>query len=192
MGTLGTWKFHSFMPIKGFMDLHRSSWIFYYDRFYGMPVQTCKVCATMCLQCNRFLHSRCNFCIRIPLGKFGWFFSTSFGVATIFLFILFFQAFHHIFSLNLFYMMGVAGVLGATLLCTIHGTIVENTLFKDGDGGNTLHAFIPINQFKETYSMVIQNHFWSQIFGVALSKKYWLHFFMLFMPMIGLLMSAME
>lgn len=31
-------------------------------------------------------------------------------------------------------MMGVAGVLGAALLCAIHGATVENTLFEDGDG----------------------------------------------------------
>jgi photosystem II P680 reaction center D2 protein len=30
--------------------------------------------------------------------------------------------------------MGVAGVLGAALLCAIHGATVENTLFEDGDG----------------------------------------------------------
>jgi len=31
-------------------------------------------------------------------------------------------------------MMGVAGVLGAALLCAIHGATVEKTLFEDGDG----------------------------------------------------------
>jgi photosystem II P680 reaction center D2 protein len=38
--------------------------------------------------------------------------------------------------------------------------------------------------------MVTANHFWSQIFGVAFSNKRWLHFFMLFVPVIGLWMSA--
>uniref|UniRef100_A0A453NTD0 Uncharacterized protein n=1 Tax=Aegilops tauschii subsp. strangulata TaxID=200361 RepID=A0A453NTD0_AEGTS len=33
------------------------------------------------------------------------------------------------------HMIGVAGVLGAALLCAIHGATVENTLFEDGDGG---------------------------------------------------------
>jgi photosystem II P680 reaction center D2 protein len=36
-------------------------------------------------------------------------------------------------------MMGVAGVLGAALLCAIHGA-VENTLFEDGDGANTFRV----------------------------------------------------
>ena len=40
-------------------------------------------------------------------------------------------------------MMGVAGVLGAALLCAIHGATVENTLFEDGDGANTFRAFNP-------------------------------------------------
>jgi hypothetical protein len=34
-------------------------------------------------------------------------------------------------------------VLGAALLCAIHGATVENTLFEDGDGANTFRAFNP-------------------------------------------------
>jgi photosystem II P680 reaction center D2 protein len=91
---------------------------------------------------------------------------------------------------NPFHMMGVAGVLGAALLCAIHGATVENTLFEDGDGANTFRAFNP-TQAEETYSMVTANRFWSQIFGVAFSNKRWLHFFMLFVPVTGLWMSAL-
>uniref|UniRef100_A0A251TFU8 Putative photosynthetic reaction centre, L/M n=1 Tax=Helianthus annuus TaxID=4232 RepID=A0A251TFU8_HELAN len=120
----------------------------------------------------------------------GWFFAPSFGVAAIFRFILFFQGFHN-WTLNPFHMMGVAGVLGAALLCAIHGATVENTLFEDGDGANTFRAFNP-TQAEETYSMVTANRFWSQIFGVAFSNKRWLHFFMLFVPVTGLWMSALE
>ncbi|KAK9122922.1 hypothetical protein Sjap_012524 [Stephania japonica] len=59
----------------------------------------------------------------------------------------------HNWTLNPFHMMGVAGVLGAALLCAIHGATVENTLFEDGDGANTFRAFNP-TQAEETYSMV--------------------------------------
>ncbi|KAK9018509.1 hypothetical protein V6N11_001482 [Hibiscus sabdariffa] len=96
----------------------------------------------------------------------------------------------HNWTLNPFHMMGVAGVLGAALLCAIHGATVENTLFEDGDGANTFRAFNP-TQAEETYSMVTANRFWSQIFGVAFSNKRWLHFFMLFVPVTGLWMSAL-
>ena len=72
----------------------------------------------------------------------------------IFRFILFFQESQ----------MDVAGVLGAALLCAIHGATVENTLFEDGDGSNTFRAFNP-TQAEETYSMVTANRFWSQVFG---------------------------
>ncbi|KAF3511509.1 hypothetical protein F2Q69_00004510 [Brassica cretica] len=123
------------------------------------------------------------------IGQSGWFFAPSFGVAAIFRFILFFQGFHY-WTLNPFHMMGVAGVLGAALLCAIHGATVENTLFEDGDGANTFRAFNP-TQAEETYSMVTANRFWSQIFGVAFSNKRWLHFFMLFVPVTGLWMSAL-
>ncbi|KAI5398350.1 hypothetical protein KIW84_063947 [Lathyrus oleraceus] len=87
-------------------------------------------------------------------------------------------------------MMGVAGVLGASLLYIIHGATVENTLFEDGDGANTFRAINP-TQAEETYSMVTANRFWSQIFGVAFSNKRWLHLFMLFIPVTGLRMSAL-
>ena len=83
-----------------------------------------------------------------------WFF------AAIFRFILFFQGFHN-WTLNPFHMMGVAGVLGAALLCAIHGATVENTLFEDGDGSNTFRAFNP-TQAEETYSMVTA---WDFLFG---------------------------
>eukprot|EP01018_Ginkgo_biloba_P040778 Gb_06825 [translate_table: standard] len=100
-------------------------------------------------------------------GQSGWFFAPSFGVAAIFRFILFFQGFHN-WTLNPFHMMGVAGVLGATLLCAIHGATVENTLFEDGDGANTFHAFNP-TQSEETYSMVIANltGLWMSAIGVV-------------------------
>jgi photosystem II P680 reaction center D2 protein len=123
-----------------------------------------------------------------PLGQSGWFFAPSFGVAAIFRFILFFQGFHN-WTLNPFHIIGVAGVLGARLLCAIHGATVENTLFEDGDGANTFRAFNP-TQAEETYSIVTANRFWSQIFGVAFSNKRWLHFFILFVPVTGLWISA--
>ena len=62
--------------------------------------------------------------------------------------------------------MGVAGVLGAALLCAIHGATVENTLLEDGDGANTFRAFNP-TQAEETYSMVTANRFWSTNFWVG-------------------------
>ncbi|KAK4707324.1 hypothetical protein R3W88_033098 [Solanum pinnatisectum] len=101
-----------------------------------------------------------------PLGQSGWFFAPSFGF--------------HNWTLNPFHMIGVVGVLGAALLCAIHGATIENTLFEDGDGANTFRAFNP-TQAEETYSMVTANRFWSQIFGVVFSNKRWLHFFMLFL-----------
>ena len=76
-----------------------------------------------------------------PLGQSGWVFAPSFGVATIFRFILFFQGFRN-WTLNPFHKMGVAWVLGAALLCTIHGSTIENTLFEDVMV-NTLCAFNP-------------------------------------------------
>jgi photosystem II P680 reaction center D2 protein len=86
-------------------------------------------------------------------------------------------------------MMGVAGILGGALLSAIHGVTVENTLYQDGEDANTFKAF-DSTQEEETYSMVTANRFWSQIFGIAFSNKRWLHFFMLFVPVMGLWTSS--
>uniref|UniRef100_A0A1Y3BUI0 Putative photosynthetic reaction centre, L/M n=1 Tax=Helianthus annuus TaxID=4232 RepID=A0A1Y3BUI0_HELAN len=75
----------------------------------------------------------------------------------------FFQGFHN-WTLNPFHMMGVAGVLGAALLCAIHGATVENTLFEDGDGANTFRAFNP-TQLKKLIQWSLLIAFGSQIFG---------------------------
>jgi photosystem II P680 reaction center D2 protein len=123
-----------------------------------------------------------------PLGQSSWFFAPSFGVAAIFRFLLFLQGFHN-WTLNPFHMMGVAGILGGALLCAIHGATVENTLYEDGEQSNTFKAFEP-TQEEETYSMVTANRYWSQIFGIAFSNKRWLHFFMLFVPVMGLWTSS--
>ncbi|MEO0768506.1 MAG: photosystem II D2 protein (photosystem q(a) protein) [Cyanobacteria bacterium J06649_4] len=123
-----------------------------------------------------------------PLGQSSWFFGPGFGVAAIFRFLLFFQGFHN-YTLNPFHMMGVTGVLGGALLCAIHGATVQNTLFRDNRSKNTFKGF-STTQGEETYSMVTANRFWSQIFGIAFSNKRWLHFFMLFVPVTGLWMSA--
>ena len=123
------------------------------------------------------------------MARLVGFFAPSFGVAAIFRFILFAQGFHN-WTLNPFHMMGVAGILGGGLLSAIHGATVENTLFEDGVSDNTFRAFSP-SQVEETYSMVTANRYWSQIFGVAFSNKRWLHFFMLFVPVTGMWMSAL-
>ena len=112
----------------------------------------------------------------------------AFGVAAIFRFLLFLQGFHN-WTLNPFHMMGVAGILGGALLSAIHGVTVENTLYQDGEQANTFKAF-DSTQEEETYSMVTANRFWSQIFGIAFSNKRWLHFFMLFVPVMGLWTSS--
>jgi photosystem II P680 reaction center D2 protein len=86
-------------------------------------------------------------------------------------------------------MMGVTGILKVALLCAIHDATMENNLFKDGDGANRFCSFNP-TQFEETYSMVIVNYCWSQIFDVVFSNKCWLHFFMLFILVTDLWMSV--
>ena len=71
-----------------------------------------------------------------PLGQSSWFFAPSFGIAAIFRFLLFLQAFHN-WTLNPFHMMGVSGILGGALLSAIHGATVINTIYQDGGAYTT-------------------------------------------------------
>jgi photosystem II P680 reaction center D2 protein len=123
-----------------------------------------------------------------PLGQSSWFFAPSYGVASIFRFLLFLQGFHN-WTNNPFHMMGVAGILGGALLSAIHGATVVNTIYQDGKSFSTFRAFSP-TQPEETYSMLTANRFWSQVLGVAFSNKRWLHFFMLLVPVMGMWTSS--
>jgi len=51
---------------------------------------------------------------------------------------------------------------------------------------------VPLTRLKrkKLYSMVTANRFWSHFLDKAFSNKRWLHFFMLFVPVTGLWMSA--
>ena len=124
-----------------------------------------------------------------PLGQSSWFFAPSFLVLRQDLQISAVPPRFHNWTLNPFHMMGVAGILGGALLSAIHGVTVENTLYQDGEQANTFKAS-DSTQEEETYSMVTANRFWSQIFGIAFSNKRWLHFFMLFVPVMGLWTSS--
>lgn len=115
-----------------------------------------------------------------PLGQSSWYFAPSYGVTSIYRFLLFLQGFHN-WTLNPLH-MGVCGIFGGALLSAIHGATVINTLYEDAHAYSTFRAFSPTMP-EETYSMVTANRFWSQIFGVAFSNKRWLHFFMLFVPL---------
>merc|ERR1712118_135968 len=143
------------------------------------------------IQRNRFLCSNCSFCFGIPnlpTRSVRMVLCTKFWCSGYFPIHSILPRFPQLDTKPV-HMMGVAGVLGAALLCAIHGATVENTLFEDGDGANTFRAFIP-TQNEETYSMVTANRFWSQIFGVAFSNKRWLHFFLLIVPVAGMWTSS--
>ena len=123
-----------------------------------------------------------------PLGQSGWFFAPSFGVAAIFRFILFFQGFHN-WTLNPFHMMGVAGVLGAALLCAIHGATVENTLFEEGD--YFLFDFKTTSLFateKTSWQTMAYSIAYKQAYNLPISKTFgiWLRDGVKIMPLHSL------
>ena len=62
--------------------------------------------------------------------------------------------------------------------------------FANGDDSPNSKQDQEPTQEEATYSMVTANRYWSQIFGIAFSNKRWLHFFMLFVPVMGLWTSS--
>jgi hypothetical protein len=79
-------------------------------------------------------------------------------------------------------------ILGAALYVQFMVQLLK-TLFEDGDGANTFRAF-NLTQAEKLIQWLLQTASVSN-FGVAFSNKRWLHFFMLFVPVTGLWMSAL-
>ena len=116
----------------------------------------------------------------------------SFGVAAIFRFLLFLQRGSITGHSTLFHMMGVlAGILGGSFYfqCSIHGVTVENTLYEDGEQANTFKAF-DSTQEEETYSMVTTTVSGLRSSVLNLVIRVGFHFFMLFVPVMGLWTSS--
>ena len=124
-----------------------------------------------------------------PLGQSSWFFAPSFGVAAIFRFLLFLQGFHN-WTLNPFHMMGVAGILGGALLSAIHGVTVENTCFMKMVNKQTLSKHLILPKKKKLTQWLLQTVSGLRSSVLHFSNKRWLHFFMLFVPVMGLWTSS--
>jgi hypothetical protein len=52
--------------------------------------------------------------------------------------------------------------LNATLLSAIHGAIVENTLFEDGDDANTFHVFNSTQAFLQLKKKLLLTRYGAQ------------------------------
>jgi photosystem II P680 reaction center D2 protein len=85
-------------------------------------------------------------------------------------------------------MMGVAGVLGLHYYVQFMVQLLKTHYLKMVMVQT--HSVRLTQLVEETYSMVTANRFWSQIW-CSFSNKRWLHFFMLFVPVTGLWMSAL-
>ena len=88
-----------------------------------------------------------------------------------------------------FHMMGVAGILGGALLSAIHGVTVKNTLYQDGEQANTFKAFDSTPRGRNIFDGYCKPFLVSDL-RCAFSNKRWLHFFMLFVPVMGLWTSS--
>ena len=124
-----------------------------------------------------------------PLGQSSWFFAPSFGVAAIFRFLLFLQGFHN-WTLNPFHMMGVAGILGGALLSQQSmALLLKIHCMKMENRQTHLKASIPLRRRRPIrwLRLTVSGRKSS---GLRLAISVGLHFFMLFVPVMGLWVSS--
>ena len=179
--------------IGGLWSFVRPARRFRSDRLHAASVRSRPTGRPASYNANRFFcfpsrYSSSVF-LMYPLGQSSWFFAPSFGVAAIFRFLLFFQGFHN-WTLNPFHMMGVAGVLGGALLCAITVPPWRTPCLR------MVRTPTPSGPFR-TDPRRKRPTLWSPPTGSGLRfsalpspNKRWLHFFMLFVPVTGLWMSA--
>ena len=85
--------------------------------------------------------------------------------------------------------MGVAGILGGALLSAIHGVTVENTLYEDGEQQTLSRLSIQLKRKKPT-QWLLQTVSGLRSSALPLAIRGGLHFFMLFVPVMGLWTSS--
>ena len=82
-------------------------------------------------------------------------------------------------------MMGVAGILGGALLCAIHGVTVENTLYEDGDKQTLSKAFDLTQEGRDLFYGYCEPFLVASSVLLLKVTSVGLHFFMLFVPVMG-------
>ena len=93
-------------------------------------------------------------------------------------------------------MMGVAGILGGALLCAIHGATVQNTLYEDTSQYSEIKFILYNIQSIRSYTgrRNLQYDYSKQILVTDIwycfSNKRFLHFLMLFVPVMGMWTSS--
>lgn len=113
-----------------------------------------------------------------PVGQGGFSSGMPLGISGTFTFMMQFQADHNILA-NPLHQMGVIGVLGGALLCSVHGALVTSTILRP--------------PAKVTYSFKHAQTFQQKLFwkGVAFNRSRTVHFCLAALPVAGIWSAAL-
>lgn len=120
-----------------------------------------------------------------PIGQGSFSDGLPMGISGTFNFMFVFQAEHNIL-MNPFHMIGVAGVLGGSLFCAMHGSLVTSSLVRETTESESQNYGYKFGQEQETYNIVAAHGYFGRlIFQYAsFNNSRSLHFFLAAWPVI--------
>jgi photosystem II P680 reaction center D1 protein len=125
-----------------------------------------------------------------PIGQGSFSAGMPLGISGTFNFMLLFQAEHNIL-MNPFHQLGVMGVFGGALLCTIHGSLVCSTLLRTTDSEGSINQGYCLGQKEETYHFPSAQHYQKRLWGISLPDSRTVHFFLAAIPVAGIWSAAL-
>ncbi|MEM1392953.1 MAG: photosystem II q(b) protein [Cyanobacteria bacterium P01_H01_bin.150] len=126
-----------------------------------------------------------------PIGQGSFSDGLPMGISGTFNFMFVFQAEHNIL-MNPFHMLGVAGVLGGSLFCAMHGSLVTSSLVRETTESESQNYGYKFGQEQETYNIVAAHGYFGRlIFQYAsFNNSRSLHFFLAAWPVICIWATA--
>jgi len=120
-----------------------------------------------------------------PIGQGSFSDGLPMGISGTFNFMFVFQAEHNIL-MHPFHMLGVAGVLGGSLFCAMHGSLVTSSLIRETSDTESQNYGYKFGQEAETYNILAAHGYFGRlIFQYAsFNNSRWLHFFLAAWPVV--------
>lgn len=125
-----------------------------------------------------------------PLGQGGFSEGMPLGISGTFYFMFRFQADHNIL-MSPFHQLGVIGVLGGSLLCAMHGSVVTSTLIRNTTERESINTGYNLGQKKPTYNFDKSQDYQRSLWGFSFPSSRSLHFFLAAFPVAGIWSAAM-
>jgi photosystem II P680 reaction center D1 protein len=127
-----------------------------------------------------------------PIGQGGFAAGMPLGISGTFTFMMQFQADHNILA-NPFHQLGVIGVFGGALLCSLHGALVTSALIREREMTSSEQSLQPGSKSSQTYSfrhiqVYQQKLLWR---GMSFRDSRSLHFFLAAVPVAGIWSAAL-